>query len=115
MPGQDRVRAILESSVFAELQKLATWSAQRCSLAHFRDKDRNEVDIVIESRRGQVVGIEIKVSATVKAGDFSGLPKLAGACGDRFVQGMVLYDHDRIVPFADNMHAVPLSCLWSSN
>ena len=106
--------AILETFVFNELQKIATWSEQRCSFSHFRDKDKNEVDIVIENRRGEVVGIEVKSSATVSSDDFSGMRKLAEACGDRFIQGIVLYDHDQVVPFADNMFAAPLSSLWSS-
>lgn len=106
--------AILETFVFSELQKIATWSEQRCSFSHFRDKDKNEVDIVLENRRGEVVGIEVKSSATVSSSDFSGMRKLAEACGDKFIQGLVLYDHDQIVPFAENMFAAPLSSLWSS-
>lgn len=106
--------AILETFVFSELQKVATWSERRCSFSHFRDKDKNEVDIVIENRRGEIIGIEVKSSATVSSDDFSGMRKLAEACGDRFVQGIVLYDHDQVVPFADNMFAAPLSSLWSS-
>ena len=93
-------------------KKIATWSEQRCTFSHFRDKDKNEVDIVLENRRGDVVGIKVKSSATVSTGDFSGMRKLAGACGERFVQGMVLYDHDQVVPFGENMFAAPLSCLW---
>ncbi|WP_417246806.1 ATP-binding protein [Celeribacter sp.] len=104
--------AILETFVFSELRKIAAWSEQRCTFSHFRDKDKNEVDIVLENRRGEIVGIEVKSSATVSAGDFSGMRKLADACGDRFVQGMVLYDHDKVVPFGENMFAAPLSCLW---
>ncbi|SDE52789.1 hypothetical protein SAMN04488105_104320 [Salipiger thiooxidans] len=106
---------ILETFVFSELRKIASWSEQRCSFAHFRDKDKNEVDLVLENRRGEVIGIEVKSSATVSAADFSGMRKLADACGDKFVQGMVLYDHDKIVPFGENIFAVPLSSLWSSS
>ena len=87
----------------------------RCAFSHFRDKDKNEVDIVLENRRGQVVGIEVKASATVSPKDFSGMRKLAEACGNKFVQGLVLYDHDQVVPFADNMFAAPLSSLWSAS
>lgn len=107
--------AILETFVFAEVQKIATWSAPRCGFSHFRDKERNEVDIVVENRQGEIVGIEVKASATVSSGDFSGMRKLAEACGDRFVQGLVLYDHEQVVPFGDRMFAAPLSCLWSAN
>ena len=103
---------ILETFVFGELCKIESWSEQRCSFSHFRDKDKNEVDIVLENRRGEVVGIEVKSSATVSANDFSGMRKLAEACGKKFIQGMVLYDHDQVVPFSDNMFATPLSALW---
>ncbi len=104
---------ILETFVFGELLKLASWGTGRFSLSHFRDKDGNEVDFVIENRRGEIVGIEVKAAATVTSSDFSGLRKLSSACGDNFVQGMVLYDNDQLVPFGNNLFAVPFSCLWA--
>ena len=106
---------ILETFVFSELRKIASWSDQRCMFSHFRDKDKNEVDIVLENRRGEIVGVEVKSSATVTADDFSGMRKLEEACGKKFVQGFVLYDHDQIVPFADNMFAAPISSLWGES
>ena len=103
---------ILETFIFGEILKLASWSEERYQFFHFRDKQRNEVDVVLEDRRGRVVGIEVKASATVTSADFSGMRRLAEACGDRFAFGMVLYDHDQIVPFGERMIAAPLSCLW---
>ncbi len=103
---------VLETFVFGELLKLAGWSDDRYTFSHFRDKERNEVDIVLEDGSGQVAGVKVKASATVSAGDFSGLRRLAHACGDRFALGLVLYDHDRVVPFGDRMLAVPVSALW---
>ncbi len=104
---------VLETFVLGELLKLSSWSGGRHAFSHFRDKERNEVDIVIEDRRGRVVGVEVKASATVSRKDFSGLHRLAAACGDNFAMGVVLYDHDRIVPFGDRMAAIPISTLWS--
>ena len=104
---------VLETFVLGELLKLSSWSGGRHAFSHFRDKERNEVGIVIEDRRGRVVGVEVKASATVSRKDFSGLYRLAAACGDKFAMGVVLYDHDRIVPFGDRMAAVPISTLWS--
>lgn len=103
---------ILETFIFGEILKLASWSEERYQFFHFRDKQRNEVDVVLEDRRGRVIGIEVKASATVTSADFSGMRRLAEACGDRFAFGMVLYDHDQIVPFGERMIAAPLSCLW---
>lgn len=67
--------------------------------------------LAIIPRRGEVVGIEIKSPATVSPNDFSGMRKLAEVCGDRFLQGIVLYDHGQIVSFADKVLAVLVSSL----
>ena len=115
----DRVRAdrtpfgaLLETFVVAELLKFASWAGERFEFSHFRDKEWHEVDVVIEDRQGRTVGIEVKASATVGSSDFRGLRKLADACGERFVLGLVLYDHDRTVPFGPKLAAAPLSALW---
>jgi predicted AAA+ superfamily ATPase len=105
--------ALLETFVCAELLKLASWAENRFQFSHFRDKDGHEVDVVIEDRQGRVVGIEVKASATVAGADFSGMRKLAEACGERFVFGLVLHDHDKAVPFGPRLTAAPLSALWA--
>lgn len=104
--------AVLETFVFAEVLKLVGWSNERFSLSHFRDKEQDEVDIVLEDRAGRIVGLEVKGSATVRNEDFAGLRKLAQAVGDRFAFGAVLYDHDQTVPFGERLAATPLSSLW---
>ncbi len=104
---------VLETFVLAELLKLASWSDDRYEFSHFRDKERKEVDIVMEDRRGRVVGIEVKASATVTARDFAGLRRLSEACGDRFTLGLVLHDHEHTVPFGEHLFAAPISALWS--
>ena len=104
---------LLETFVLGELFKLASWADDRYTFSHFRDKDRNKVDIVIEDGLGRVVGIEVKASATVSQGDFAGLSRLATATRDSFALGLVLYDHENTVPFGERMVAAPLSTLWS--
>lgn len=103
---------LLETFVFSELLKQAPWFGEIRSLYHYRDKDQDEVDLVIETRSGPLVGIEVKASATVNVGDFKGLRKLAEASGDNFKLGVVLYDGGRPVPFGDRLVAAPMSCLW---
>lgn len=105
--------SLLETFVLAELLKLASWSGGHFEFHHFRDRYDNEVDIVIEDRDRRVVGIEVKSSATVTSEDFSGLRKLAQACGKRFTLGLVLYDHDTLVPFGERLFAAPISTLWN--
>ncbi len=66
---------------------------------------------MIETGNGALVGIEVKASATVNAGDFKGFRKLAEACGENFKLGVVLYDGGRPVPFGDRLVAAPMSSL----
>lgn len=103
---------LLENFVVSEVLKLTTWSEKRLRISHFRTKEQDEVDLVIEDRRGRVVGIEVKASATVRPNDLRGLRQLQAATGDKFVQGLVLHDHDRITPFGERLHAAPVSMLW---
>jgi hypothetical protein len=42
------------------------------SFPGWRDKDKNEVDVVVEDLAGQLVGIEVKASATARGQDFRG-------------------------------------------
>lgn len=93
--------------------KQTAWLDGTYTLHHYRDKDQDEVDVVVENDRGELVGLEIKVAATVTAADFKGLRKLANASRDRFMLGAVLYDGDSIVGFGDRLFAASLSCLWA--
>ncbi len=103
---------LLETFVFQELRRQASWQDMQTEFFHFRDKDGAEVDIVIEQPSGAIAGVEIKASATVKPTDFGGLRKLKKAAGDRFARGIVLYDGETSAPFGERLHAVPISRLW---
>jgi uncharacterized protein len=103
---------ILETFVFSEIMKQTAWLDEACLLHHFRDKDQNEIDIVVEANDGKLIGIEVKAAATVNTGDFKALRKLSDVCDDNFKLGVVLYDGERIVPFGKHMFAAPMSCAW---
>jgi predicted AAA+ superfamily ATPase len=112
--GKDRsiLGPLLETYLFSEIMKQASWLDETCRLYYYRDKDQDEVDIVVESESGAIVGLEIKTGATVNAGDFRGLRKLSEASGRNFKLGLVLYDSENTVPFGDNLFAAPISCVW---
>ena len=67
---------LLETFVFQELRRQASWHEDEISFHHFRDKDGAEVDIVLERGARELAGIEVKAAATVTASDFRGLRKL---------------------------------------
>ena len=112
--GRSTLGQILETFVYQELRRQASWQANDIRFHHFRDKDGAEVDIVLERGAREVAGIEVKAAATVTAADFRGLRKLAAAAGERFVAGVVLYDGEATTGFGDGLYAVPIRRLWES-
>ncbi len=107
------VGAALENFVLMELYKQCAWSATRPGVFYWRTASGQEVDIVLEDRSGKVTGIEVKASATLGSNDVRGLRALADDVGSNWVRGVVLYAGKDVIPFAANLHAVPLSRLWS--
>ena len=103
----------LETFVFQELRRQATWHDGPVEFFHYRDKDQVEVDIVIEQGR-RVAGVEVKAGATVTNSDFRGLRRLKEASGAAFAGGTVLYDGETVVGFGDGLYAVPVRLLWET-
>ena len=105
---------LLETFVFQELRRQASWRDEPIGFFHFRDKDGAEVDIVLERGARELVGVEVKASATVTVADFRGMRKLREAAGKRFAAGVVLYDGEITASFGDGFFAVPLRALWET-
>ena len=103
---------LLETFVFQELRREAGWHGSDFRIFHYRDKDKVEIDLVIERGAQDVAGVEVKAAATVTSSDFRGLRKLAAATGNGFRAGVVLYDGEASLPFGDRLFAVPIRALW---
>ena len=100
------------SKAMNEVRKQIGWSDNRVSLYHYRTTTGREVDILLENAAGQLVGLEVKASATVVRKDFSGLDTLSEDTGNKFVRGIVLYTGEQSVSFAENYLALPVSAIW---
>lgn len=105
---------LLEGFVTMELARQLTWSHTRAELFHYRTKDKVEVDIVLEDRRGRVVAFEVKASATVRPDDFTGINHLAARLGDDLIAGIVLYTGSETLAFGERNLAVPISAIWEA-
>ena len=108
----DAAGPLMESFVVMELRKQATWSDQRPEIFFFRTHDGLEVDVLLENAAGQIVGIEVKASASPQKADFRGLTFLRDVLGDRFVRGVLLYTGEHTLPFGDRLWAMPVDALW---
>lgn len=105
----------LENFVVLEIIKQISWADLSLNPYHFSIHKGAKVDLVLEDQKRQLYGIEIKSTATVNHDDFKGLKRLAELTGKRFQRGIVLYSGDQTVGgFGENMQAVPISALWSS-
>jgi predicted AAA+ superfamily ATPase len=109
----ERFGHVLENFVATELIKLMANNQEHINLCHFRTSDHYEVDFVLEKPSGHIAGIEVKQSDHLTAADFKGLKMLAKLTGNDFICGVVLYGGSDVVPFGQNLWAVPISHLWS--
>lgn len=112
-PAYPMTGALLETFVVGELLRQRAWAEVEVELAHFRDRDGAEVDVVVEAPDGRTAGIEVKTASSVNGHDFRGLETLARRLGKKFVVGCVLYLGPRAHPFGDRLAAVPVSALWA--
>ena len=107
-----RLGPVLETFVFQELRRQAAGHDDPHTFFHYRDRDRAEVDVVVERGSIALAGVEVKAGATVTAADFRGLRKLRNAAGRRFAGGVVLYDGETCASFGDGLYAAPMRTLW---
>jgi hypothetical protein len=119
--GQDAARlgepggsagAVLENFAVMELTRQLTWSDERGRLYHYRTKDKLEVDAVIETPDGRVIGVEVKSGASVHTEDLAGLRNLARHLGDKFVAGYIVYTGQQTLSFGGKIKAIPMDALW---
>lgn len=104
--------AFVETFVVMELMRQASWSKTRPALYHFRTAKGEEVDVVLESPSGRLVGLQVKATVSLQASDFRGLRSLAESARQRFQRGILLYLGDQAVPFGSNLFALPITSLW---
>lgn len=98
---------IVENLVLMELARQLTWSEERATLYHYRTKNGVEVDAVLQTPDGRVVGIEVKAGSNVRTEDLRGLRQLATVLGDQFVAGYVLYAGQQTLPLDALWRVVP--------
>ncbi len=111
---RNRFGNVLKTFVYGELLKQTTTAEADYRILYYRDHDQNEVDLIVEDAARRLVGVEIKAAATVREIDLRGLKKLAGAAGDKFHLGVILYNGIETIPLGNRLWAVPISSLWGT-
>lgn len=102
---------VVENYVAIELNKQLTFSNTQANLYHYRSTSGQEVDFILEGPRNHVICIEIKTKTKVTAQDFQQLESLKAELGKQFKRGFVLYSGHEVIPFGQDLWAVPLAIL----
>jgi hypothetical protein len=102
----------VENFATMEILRHAEWSESAPKLFHYRQA-RDEIDVVLEDRAGDIAAVEVKASASINPRDWRALQRLREAKGRAFRCGVLLYTGESTVPLSDRIFAVPISGLWA--
>lgn len=105
---------LLETFVVGEVLKQASWTDWVIDSGHWRTRDGDEVDLVIEREDGMIVAFEVKASGRVPGPDLAPLRKLRDTVGDRFLAGVALYLGARSYTYEDRLHVMPVDQIWTT-
>lgn len=59
-----------------------------------------------------MVGIEVKSRDSVNHKDFEGLKMLKAVTAQDFMCGVILYSGKDVVPFGEDLRAIPIAAIW---
>jgi len=104
---------VFENFIATEIMKAAK-SAGSFSVSHFNpvQNQGKEVDFVIESPDGKIIGIEVKLDGTINEKDWANMNVLSETVGNRFLKGVIIYTGTELLPVSRNIWAVPVNYLW---
>ena len=118
LAGEGGLDAIPRDGAFlgALFESLTTLSvrvfaqAAEADVFHLRTQDgRREVDLIIEGRAGEIIALEVKLSATVDDDDVKHLRWLGEAIGDRLQAAVVITTGAHAYRRKDGICVVPLA------
>jgi predicted AAA+ superfamily ATPase len=113
MTDGNRLGRLVETFAVAQLRPFLTSRWPRITALHLREAGgRHEIDLVLESATGRVVGIEVKAGAVVAPKAARHLEWFRDLLGDAFVRGYVLHTGTMTFPLAERVWAMPLARLW---
>jgi uncharacterized protein len=106
---------LFETFVVGEILKQASWRHDVRHLGHWRTHNNQEVDLVVETHDGSVVGFEIKAGREVDQKALRGLVALREALGDQFHAGFLLNTGAEAYRIDDRIHVCPIDRIWTTN
>jgi uncharacterized protein len=110
----DRSGKLIETFAFNEIMAQVEAGNGRYELFHYRDREKREIDFLIEREDDALLGIEIKAGSAVGKRDFNHLKWFQeNRLKNKQFVGIILYAGEFPASFGDNLWAVPFGSLWS--
>ena len=104
----DRSGKLVESWVYNQLTA-QTDLAPDFAIYQYRDKQKREIDFIIVSDDGKLLGIEVKAGSDVGESDFRALKWFRdNLAKDRPFTGVVVYTGELTLPFGQSLYAIPI-------
>jgi uncharacterized protein len=110
----DRSGKLMETFAFNEIMAQVEAGDGLYELFHYRDREKREIDFLIEREDNALLGIEIKAGSAIGKNDFKHMKWFQNNLvkNQTFI-GLILYTGEFPASFGDNLWAVPFGLLWS--
>lgn len=109
----DKNGKLVETWVYHELAA-AVDCLDSFTLFHYRDREKREIDFILENDAGELVGIEVKSGSLVGTDDFKHMDWVSSnLCNGRWKRSIVLHSGSDTLSFGHNRLAVPLAALFT--
>lgn len=110
----DRSGKLIETFAFNEIMAQVDSGDGLYELFHYRDREKREIDFLIEREDNALLGIEIKAGSAINKSDFKHMKWFKNNIAkNRLFIGIVLYAGNVPASFGDGMWAVPFDFLWA--
>lgn len=110
----DRSGKLIETFAFNEIMAQVDAGDGRYELFHYRDREKREIDFLIEREDNALLGIEIKAGSAVNKNDFKHMTWFQNNLAkSQTFTGIILYTGQFPASFGNNLWAVPFGLLWT--
>ena len=116
---------LIETFIFTQLAAAIDSSEEDYQLYHYRDREKREIDFIVENEDGNILGIEVKAGSAVNQDSFKHLKwfkenvvkkqKIQNKNSEKKFIGIVFYSGESVVSFGDGMWALPIEVVFGGS
>ena len=108
----DKLGKVFETFVYNQIITQVSLD-NHYELYHYRDREKKEIDFILQDQEDNIYGIEVKAGSSVNKEHFKHMQWFSdNLVKDKNFTGIVLYTGEHTIPFGKNLYAVPMNNLW---